>query len=112
MKVLLLPLLTIALLFTSCGDLTISGEPESTLESRIVALEKRVEELESQLAPTTVPPLEPPYSLEERVKSLESLVKSEPWEVRENPYFTPSLEERLSRIEKQLGINSSRLWNP
>ncbi len=80
MKVLLLPLLTIALLFTSCGDLT--TEPEPTLEPRIAALEKRVAELEEKE--------------DERL-----------W----HPFAT--LEDRLSQIERQLGIGSSgRLWNP
>ena len=77
------------------------------LESRLSALEKAITgEISGRLWGV------PPSSLEDRVTSLEQLVKSKPWEVRGYPYFNLPIEDRVSRIEEQLGIKGSRLWNP
>ena len=86
MKVLLLPLLTIALLFTSCGELPTSAEQDSTLKARIANLENRVLELEK-------------------------MVGEEPPGVADNPWIL-SLEDRLERIEDKLGIPDSPFQNP
>lgn len=137
MKVLLLlSFLTIALLFTGCegaNHLISAGEAEpkapavsenanpssdvdiQKLQRDLIELESRLTALEEVITGTDYQnPWKVPASLEDRVASLEQLVKSKPWELEVRKWYpSPSIEDRVSQIERQLGIGSSeRLWNP